>query len=141
MNYSVGLLIASWIAMILFLLTGVLLIRSIIWSIVWCDIGGKYRKIRKLKKIRTLAQKISMQDLKRYVNEHQLALVFWRRVHWIYVIVEGILMLAYLLCIVFHRYFPVLDVIMQIIILQLPIVLFIIIFQFDLKKNKKYDKS
>ena len=58
-------------------LGSVFFIRQILWSIVWCDKGGKYNHLRQLKKDQNQISKWSMTYLRKHTNKHTEAFDFW----------------------------------------------------------------
>ena len=45
-------------------------IRQIIWSIVWCDKGGKYNKLMKLKQEQKIFSKLNMKYLQNFIHQN-----------------------------------------------------------------------
>ncbi len=72
----------------------VFFIRQMIWSIVWCDKGGKYNHLRRLKQDQNLMPKWNMVYLRKHTNEHTKAFDFWltlKRIHFVFLVV-GVLL-------------------------------------------------
>ena len=80
-----------------FILSGVKSIRCLLWSIVWCDRGGKHNRTIKLKKGRGFIEKFKMEYLQDYVSEHAKQFHFWLRMKKIY---EFIFLLSSILTLV-----------------------------------------
>lgn len=57
-------------------LGSIFFIRQMIWSIVWCDKGGKYNHLRRLKQDQNLMSKWNMAFLRKHTNEHTKAFDF-----------------------------------------------------------------
>lgn len=75
-------------------LSSIFFIRQMIWSIVWCDKGGKYNHLRRLKQDQNFISKWSMAYLKAYTNEHTKAFDFWlsvKRIHSVFFVL-GVLL-------------------------------------------------
>ena len=78
-------------------LGSVFFIREMIWSIVWCDKGGKYNHLRRLKRDQTRMAKWNMAYLREHTNEHTKAFDFWltlKRIH------SGFFALGFLLTVI-----------------------------------------
>ena len=72
----------------------IFLIRQMIWSIVWCDKGGKYNHLRQLKQDQNFISKWSMIYLRKHTDKHVKAFDFWitvKRIHFVFLIV-GVLL-------------------------------------------------
>lgn len=129
----------------LFLLTvasnviGYYFIRYTIWSIVWCDRGGKYNSLKKLKKDKSFWEVVNMKYLENYVDDYKSTFRFWFLAKKIYVIAEcfftGLFLILY-----FVSESVTSRVVMIIITLQSVIVSLIPQFQIDSYKNTKYDR-
>ncbi len=68
-------------------LGSVFFMRQMIWSIVWCDKGGKYNHLRRLKQDQSLMAKWHMTYLREHTNEHTKEFDFWltvKRVHSVF---------------------------------------------------------
>lgn len=117
-------------------------IREVIWSIVWCDRGGKYRNIRKLKKDQSIISNFSMLYLKKQLNNYIKPFNRWmyvKNIHGFFVAVNIVTTLILLVnydsikglsdgyCIVYT-------------ILTFIDGLFFS-FQFDINRNTKYDRK
>lgn len=79
-------------------LGSVFFIRQMIWSIVWCDKGGKYNHLRRLKQDQNLMSKWNMAFLRKHTNEHTKAFDFWltvKRIHFVFFVL-GVLLSAVL---------------------------------------------
>ena len=60
------------------------LIRAIIWSIVWCECGKRYRSLRKRKLQYSFFQRMTQQGFGDRITTNQKALAFWlavKRLH------------------------------------------------------------
>ena len=118
---------------------GYYFIRYVIWSIVWCDRGGKYNSIRKLKKNKSFWEVVNMKYLENYVDDYKSAFRFWFSAKKIYVIAECFLTGLYMI-LYFVSESVTSRVVMIIITLQSVIVSLILQFQIDSYKNTKYDR-
>ena len=123
-------------------LGSVFFIRETIWSIVWCDKGGKYNHLRRLKQDQTLMAKWNMAYLRNHTNENTKAFDFWiaiKKIHFIFVMI-GILASAALLLLydtvtVFANCYCIAFMIVSF----LSAVCFAL--QFDINRNTKYDRE
>ena len=116
------------------------LIREIIWSIVWCEQGGKYRKIKQLKEQERLWERIKMTYLRKYVSQYKKAFNFWHLFLHIFSVCEIILFLADISLLIFFPESAIARVVMQLFLGQLFLLFLFIVFQFDIKRNTKYDR-
>ena len=118
---------------------GYYFIRYTIWSIVWCDRGGKYNSLKKLKKDKSFWEVVNMKYLENYVDDYESTFRFWFLAKKIYVIAEcfstGLFLILY-----FVSESVTSRVVMIIITLQSVIVSLIPQFQIDSYKNTKYDR-
>jgi len=117
-------------------------IRSLIWSIVWCDRGGKSNKLSRLKRGRTVAEKISMAYLCEYITVHSKEFRFWCRVRRIFAITSFAVCLIGILLGVFYSSAVGFANVFGIGYLALSIVFAnVFMWQFDLNRNSKYDRK
>ena len=118
------------------------LIRQVIWSIVWCDKGGKYKNIRKLKEGQSIISKFSMLYLKKQVNNNIKAFNRWiyaKNIHSFFVVTNIIVTLVLLV-----NYDSLKDLSNSYCIVYM-ILSFIdgcfFSLQFDINRNTKYDRN
>ena len=52
-------------------------IRQMIWSIVWCDMGGKYNKLMKLKQGQNIFSRLNMKYLQNFTHQNIKQFHFW----------------------------------------------------------------
>ena len=123
------------------LIAGYFFINDIIWSIVWCDNGGKYNTLKKLKKGKSIVDILTMKYLEECVTDHKKAFRFWRVIKKIYIILELLLLNTYLLLYVFAKDIIYSQIIMIIIVSQSVVCSLVIIFQTDTNRNTKYDRA
>lgn len=131
--------IAFLIVLVITNLLNYYMIRDIIWSIVWCDKGGKYNSLKKLKRNKSYFQKISMRYLEEYTDVHRKNYRFWIKFKLGFEIVEFVFLLAYFVCIMLDNsiYCKILKIV---IILQSFLMSVILIMQSDINRNTKYDR-
>ena len=115
------------------------MLRDMIWSIIWCEIGGKSKKLRKLKKNVKFFDRVKMKYLYAYVKNYQREYNFWMRVRYIYIFVEFVFAF---ICITF--FFIAEYVFRKHLIIgfytQALVFSIVISFQFDHNRNTKYDR-
>ena len=123
-------------------LGSVFFIRQMIWSIVWCDKGGKYNHLRRLKQDQGFVSKLSMTYLMEHTNNHRKSFVFWiavKKIHFAFVVM-GVLAFAVLL--IFYNKVTALA---NWYCIALTIASFLsticFAFQFDINRNTKYDRE
>lgn len=108
-------------------------IRRIIWSIARCDINKRTLKSKEIKN----AKNISMSYLSNYITIYKKQYIFWMKIKRLYAIAELIIFLIYLIL-------PMTNCILRwpfiIYVTQSSILIFIILFQFDLNRETKYDR-
>jgi len=107
-------------------------IRGIIWSIVECNISKKTIRSAEFKK-----RKNSKSYLSKYIRVFYREYVFWMNIKSIYVVVESIWFLIYILLPVF---IDILQAPFYVNLLQTIITSGIIIFQRDINRNTKFDR-
>lgn len=138
LNEDVRFLIGVFSGSILTNIGSYMLLRSMLWSIVWCDIGGKYRKIRKLKSGVKFYDRIRMKYLKEHTKDFSRNFEFWFSVKNIVEIVLIIFSVSIVLGFIFY---PFICAILVFIYNTYCIILFIVIAsRFDVHKNTKYDR-
>lgn len=76
---------------------GYYFLRSLLWSIVWCDKKGKYRKLKKLRDNRSFVERMKMDYLEDYVKEHKQNFKFWITIKKVYEILETVLLIFYII--------------------------------------------
>lgn len=115
------------------------MIRNIIWSIAWCDKGGKYNSMKKIKQSQPTVSKASMSYLLQYTNDHRKQFIFWMKVKLYFIIVESILLIAYIACCFFENtiYCNAFRVVS---IVQSIVCFFILVCQSDTNRQTKYDR-
>ena len=134
-RFKLGLFLVSVISNVV----GYYFFRNIIWSIVWCDRGGKYNSLKKLKKDKSFWEVVNMKYLENYVDDYKSAFRFWFSAKKIYVIAECFLTGLFLI-LYFVSESVTSRVVMIIITLQSVIVSLILQFQIDSYHNTKYDR-
>ena len=115
------------------------LLRDMIWSIIWCEIGGKYKKLRKLKKNVKFFDRVKMKYLYAYVKNYQRGYRFWMIVRYLYIFIEFVFAFV---CVIF--FFIADYVFIKHLIwgffYQAFVFSLVILFQFDHNRNTKYDR-
>ena len=115
------------------------MIRSIIWSIAWCDKGGKYNSMKKIKQSQTTVSKANMFYLLQYTNAHRKEFIFWIKVKLYFIIIESMFVIAYVACGVFENTIYC-DAFRTIAVVQSIVCFFILVFQSDMNRQTKYDR-
>ena len=116
-------------------------IRCLIWSIVWCDKGGKQNKLSKLNRQKRIADKISMAHLRDFVNSHTKQFDFWYRIKQIFVIVEFIFAVVGVIGGCLYSYLVICaNIFILFYLLESFIFAWIFMLQFDTSRNSKYDR-
>ena len=117
-------------------------IRQVIWSIVWCDKGGKYNKLTKLNQGQNIFSRLNMKYLQNFINQNIKHFHFWinvKRVHFVIMIINILAILGFT---IFYRS---VSKIANIYCMGYLILSFLIAtvcaFQFDTHKNTKYDRK
>ena len=117
-------------------------IRQVIWSIVWCDKGGKYNKLTKLNQGQNIFSRLNMKYLQNFINQNIKHFHFWinvKRVHFVIMIINILALLGFT---IFYRS---VSKIANIYCMGYLILSFLIAtvcaFQFDTHKNTKYDRK
>lgn len=123
-----------------YILIGYLFIRHIIWSIVWCEKGGKYNKLSKLKRGIGIIQRITMRYLSPEINHYKRPYLFWMNVKKAFIIAESIAISIYILCMFLWQVSIVVEIIMILINAQAFLLVLLMRFQFDINRNTKYDR-
>ena len=123
-------------------LGSIFFIRQMIWSIVWCDKGGKYNHLRKLKENQGFVSKYSMVYLRTYTNDHSKAFDFWltvKRIQTVFCIA------SVLLSVVFAFVYDSVVVFANSYCMVYTIISFLVAIcftlQFDTNRNTKYDRA
>lgn len=115
------------------------MIRDMIWSIVWCDKGGKYNSLKKLKEDKNIFQRLSMKYLGQYTNGHRKEFVFWLGVKSFFVISQIILLIIYVVSeFILNDFYC--DKIRIFVTVQSFVVSVVLMFQSDTNRETKYDR-
>ena len=117
-------------------------IRQVIWSIVWCDKGGKYNKLMKLKQGQNIFSRLNMQYLQNFIHQNIKQFHFWINVKRIHFAIMIINIFAILVFTIFYRSISKIANIycMGYLILSF-LTAAVCAFQFDTHKNTKYDRK
>ena len=117
-------------------------IRNVIWSIVWCDKGGKYNKLMKLKQGQNIFSRLNMQYLQNFIHQNIKQFHFWINVKRIHFAIMIINIFAILVFTIFYRSISKIANIycMGYLILSF-LTATVCAFQFDTHKNTKYDRK
>ncbi len=118
------------------------LIREVIWSIVWCDRGGKYRNIRKLKKDQSIISKFSMLYLKKQLNNYIKPFNRWmyvKNIHGFLVVANIVITL--ILLVNYNSIKGLSDGYCVVYMILTFIDGLFFSFQFDINRNTKYDRK
>ncbi len=128
-NYYLGLF-----ALVVINSTTYWFIREMIVSIVWCEIGGKYKKLKSYLSCNIINKILQNYDI--IIIKYKKQFLFWIRLKRIYVFVEFVMTVLFMLSVELFKSL----ILCNSILLQSLIICFVIIFQFDSKKNTKYDR-
>ena len=117
-------------------------IRQVIWSIVWCDEGGKYNKLMKLKQGQNIFSRLNMQYLQNFIHQNIRQFHFWinvKRLHFAIMIINIFAILG------FTFFYRSISKIANIYCMGYLILSFltatVCAFQFDTHRNTKYDRK
>ena len=113
-------------------------IRTIIWSIVWCDKGGKFNRVTKLKQAQSFTKRFRMNYLIEHTNVHQKNLKFWLCIKSLFEIGQGLLLVVGTVCCLLDTY--VSHLIVNVICLESLLVMLILLCQSGINRNTKYDR-
>ena len=118
-------------------------IREILWSIVWAEIGGKYRKLiqykRIIKKQQSVMNRISMQYLTNTLVSNKQDFIFWRRMKLLFAVFELLVLVLYIIYTVYMRHFDFGYPEDLILMIQTFVCFLIVRLQFREGKYTKYD--
>ena len=117
------------------------MMRAVIESIVWCDKGGKYNSLVKVKKSVGFCERLKMSYLKQYTNIHRKNFLFWLKCKRNFVIVELCATIIYIGCVFLIHFSIWVQVCMLFILLQAMVFALILFFQMDIHRNTKYDRK
>ncbi len=84
--------------MILILLINIptfLLIKSYIWSIIWCDKGGKYNSLRRFKRTLSISERLGVKSVIQHISSYKKEYKVWRKLELLFIIISTILMCVY----------------------------------------------
>ena len=83
--------------------------REILWSIIWAEKRGKYRKLiqykRELKKDSSVIDRISMNYLTDFLGSYKQAFIFWIRMKRLFVISGIFILLIYFVFTAYKRHY------------------------------------
>lgn len=130
-------LIVFTFVLILFDIINYYSIRRIIWSVVWCDHGGKYRKLKNISKNQPFYNVATMKYLKQYVSEDQKQFDFWINIKRIFVASEFLILIIWFALVLINGFLA--KVILIAIFFQAFIIFLLLNIQEDAHRNTKYD--
>ncbi len=110
------------------------LIREMIISIIWCETGGKYNKLKKRlagKRINRLLQNYDISVIK-----YKKQFLFWKRFKRVFVFAELIMAVLFIFSAVLFKSL----ILCSLILIQACVIFIVVGFQFDSGKNTKYDR-
>ena len=113
-------------------------IRTIIGSIVWCDKGGKFNRVMKLKQAQSFTKRFRMNYLIEHTNVHQKNLKFWLCIKSFFEIGQGLLLVVGTVCCLLDTY--VSHLIVNVIFVESLLVMLILVCQSGINRNTKYDR-
>ena len=121
--------------------TSFYLLRDLLWSIVWCDKGGKYNSFKKKVRATKWYQIIFLGYLFTYTNQHQRTFHRWQTFFKIYHIIQFFLLSLHLiLLLTMKESTALLFISIFLAVLSFPVTV-ISIFQTDFHHNTKYDRE
>ena len=122
----------------LFFIFGYFELRNILWSIVWCDKGGKYNRLKETKTGRSFFELLTMRYLIQYIKEHQKEYRFWLKIKGVYVFLQPLLLAVYIVFCFFDGTF--FEISKGVIIAEVFVVIAFLLLQFDTARNTVYDR-
>ena len=123
-----------------YIVVGYIFIRCMIWSIVWCEKGGKYNRLIKLKKNVSIPRRITMNYLISQTTIYRKEYLFWMKVKSVFVIAEAVVTILYIIGMFLWQLSVVIEIIMILITAQAFLLAFLMRFQFDFHRHSKYDR-
>ena len=72
-----------------------LLIKSYIWSIIWCDKGGKYNSLRRFKRTLSISERLGVKSVIQHISSYKKEYKVWRKLELLFIIISTILMCGY----------------------------------------------
>lgn len=72
-----------------------LLIKSYIWSIIWCDKGGKYNSLRRFKRTLSIRERLGVKSVIQHISSYKKEYKVWRKLELLFIIISTILMCVY----------------------------------------------
>jgi hypothetical protein len=72
-----------------------LLIKSYIWSIIWCDKGGKYNSLRRFKRTLSISERLGVKSVIQHISSYKKEYKVWRKLELLFIIISTILMCVY----------------------------------------------
>ena len=117
-------------------------IRQIIWSIVWCDKGGKYNKLMKLKQGQNIFSRLNMQYLQNFIHQNIKQFHFWinvKRINFAIMIINIFAILSFTIS--YRSISKIANVYCMGYLILSFLIATICTFQFDINRNTKYDRK
>ena len=117
-------------------------IRQMIWSIVWCDKGGKYNKLMKLKQGQNLFSRLNMQYLQNFIHQNIKQFHFWinvKRIHFAIMIINIFAILSFTIS--YRSISKIANVYCMGYLILSFLIATICAFQFDINRSTKYDRK
>ena len=117
-------------------------IRQIIWSIVWCDKGGKYNKLMKLKQGQNIFSRLNMQYLQNFIHQNIKQFDFWinvKRINFAIMIINIFAILSFTIS--YRSISKIANVYCMGYLILSFLIATICAFQFDINRNTKYDRK
>ena len=117
-------------------------IRQIIWSIVWCDKGGKYNNLMKLKQGQKIFSKLNMKYLQNFIHQNTKQFHFWMNVKHFHFAIMAINMFVILgFTILYHSVSKIANIYCMVYLILSFLTFGACAFQFDINRNTKYDRK
>ncbi len=130
--------------MILILLINIptfLLIKSYIWSIIWCDKGGKYNSLRRFKRTLSISERLGVKSVIQHLTLYKREYKIWRTIELLFIIISTILMCGYIAIYIFAEDQGVTKDISFYVTLFVSSAFYIFMcLKFDWNRNTKFDR-
>ncbi len=117
------------------------LIKSYIWSIVWCDKGGKYNSFRRFKRDLCIKERLGIKSVIQHLTLYKREYKIWRTIELSFIIISTILMCGYIAIYIFAEDQGVTKDISFYVTLFVSCVFFIFIsLKYDWNRDTKFDR-
>ena len=116
-------------------------IRQMIWSIVWCDKGGKYNRWMKLKQGQNIFSRLKMKYLQSFLHQNIKPFHFWmnaKRIHFAIMVIHIFAVVGF--TIFYHSISKIANIYCMGYLILSFLFNVVCVFQFDINRNTKYDR-